>query len=317
MSITNVNSNVITPSSQGNIFLDTPIMSVWRQLFDACQSRGTLPFVTTRTSQTADSFGNPWTDAMSVQVQNGTDLYSLLQAYAGITDSDFIMQPGLELQVGHSPVHPTQAVSLGRDFTRQVILQPSRQITQRQRVRARNQIANMVAAVNSDGTVVTDIDSASVAQWQQRESWIQTAEQVNPQSMAIVVAASLKQTSDQVTSWSIAADPFASGARAFFDYDVGDWVGAERPGTATTIIDAIRVIGIAIQVDATGITTCDLTLSSYIQWQDQQLQYLVNKFGGQFINTLGTTPITSLGGPGGLPIVTTPQLNTLGGVSIS
>lgn len=317
VTITNLNSNVITPSSAGNIFLDTPIMGVWSQLFDACQARGTVPFLTTLVNGTTDSYGNPWTDGMSVQVQNGTDLYSLLQAYAGIVNADYIMDPGLLLQVGLPVGGVRGAVSLGNDLTKTVIIHPSAQITDRQRVRARDQIANMVAAVNADGTVVTDIDSASIANWQQREQWIQTAEQVNAQSMAVVVAASLDQTRDQVTSWTLSVDPFAEGASPLVDFDAGDWVSAERPFTAQTTYDSIRVIGIAMQVDAAGITKCDLTLQSYIQWQDQQLQYLVNKFGGQFINTLGTTPVTSVGGPGGLPIVTTPTLGGLGGVSIS
>lgn len=317
MTITNLNSNVITPSSAGNIFIDTPIMGVWSQLFDACQARGTVPFLTTLTNGTTDSYGNPWTDGMSVQVQNGTDLYSLLQAYAGIVDADFILDPGLVLQVGLPVGGVRGAVSLGNDLTKQVIIHPASQITERQRVRARDQIANMVAAVNADGTVVTDIDTASIANWQQREQWIQTAEQVNAQSMAVVVAASLGQTRDQVTSWTLSVDPFAEGASPLVDFDAGDWVSAERPFTAQTTYDSLRVIGIAMNVSAAGITTCDLTLSSYIQWQDQQLQYLVNKFGGQFINTIGTTPVTSVGGPGGLPIVTTPTLGGLSGVSIS
>lgn len=317
MSITNLNADIITPSSAGNIFISQSIMSVWRQLFDAAQARGTIPFVTTRMTKDHDSFGNPWPDSVSVQIQNGTDLYSLLQSHAAIDNCDWLMQPGFLLEVG---LPTSNGVTLGQDRSRSIILRENQQQVTKQRVRARDKIANLLGGVNSDGTVVTDSDSSSITQWGQREGWIQTATQVNPSSMATATAASLAETKDEQLSWTLSVLPDKPGAVVFQDYNVGDWVGAERPGGASTV-DAVRVVGLAISISATGQVTCETTLNSYRQWYAEQLDYLVQKMGGQFINSLGTTPVTSTAvspqllptlqapGLGGLSDVTTGTLN--------
>lgn len=316
MQITGINGNVVTPTSAGNIYLNTPCMAVWKMLFDDAQARGTLTFVSCSFDETVDSFGNAWTDSVSQQVTLGTDLYSLLQSFAGIVNADFVMQPGFQLQVGLTLAIGTGSM-LGADQSKTIIFRESSEEQTKQRVRARDAIANLIGAVNSDGTVVSDSDSTSITTFQQREQWIQTAAQVNPQSMAIVAAASLAQTKDETLTWTLDTDPTKTGHVPLSDFDVGDWVGMERPGIAGNTIDAIRVIGIAISIDAQSLVTCELTLNSYRQWLAEQLLYLVNKFGGQFINALGTTPVTtSATNPNQLPIVVAPSLGGLTDVTL-
>ncbi len=316
MQLTNINGNVVTPTSAGNIFLSTPCLAVWRSLFDDAQARGTIPFVTCTFTESGDSFGNPWQDAISQQVTLGTDMYSLLQSFCGIVNADYCMQPGFQLQVGLTLSIDT-GVMLGSNLSRTVIFREGGEEQTKQRVRARDAIANLIGAVNSDGTVVSDADAASAVTYQQREQWIQTAAQVNPKSMAIVAAATLADSKDETLSWTLNIDPTKAGHVPFIDFDAGDWVGMERPGIAGNTIDAIRVIGIAVSVDAQGLVTCELTLNSYRQWLAEQLLYISSKFGGQFINALGTTPVTTNAtNPGQLPIVIAPTLGGLSDTSI-
>lgn len=313
--VTNINGDIITPTSAGNIFLLTPIMGVWSQLFTTAQARGTIPFITTRMTPKADSYGNPWTDAMSVQIQNGTDLYSLLQTHAGIINADWVMDPGFQLKVG-LPLQGAGQVSLGRDLSSVVILREGKELVSRQRVRARDQVQNVVAAVNSDGTVVSASDAVSVARYQQREGWTQTAQAVNPQSMQVVIAATVGESKDEVLSETVAVLPDRAGATPLEDFDAGDWIGRERPSEGFSLVDAIRVVGIAFSIDATGAVTSELTVTTYRQYIAEQLTYLVDKFGGQFINALGTTPVTSVGGTGSVPTVVTPSLGALADVQV-
>jgi len=356
MAVTNVNGNVITPTSAGNIYFGEPIMGVWYSIFQDAQARGTIPFVVTAMTGTADSFGNAWTDSNSVQIQNGTDLYSLLQSHTAIVNADYIMQPGFVLQVAlpqaetygtgsgivldasGSPVLDSAGafvtdtssrlaagaapapIGLGFDRSQQVIFHEGGQIQERQRVRDRSQIANLDGAVNSDGTTISASDAASISSWGQREGWVQTAVQVNPASIAIAAQASVEETADEILSWTLTVLPDAGGSTCFRDYNVGDWVGLERPGPGPggpdysgSVIDAVRVMAIAVSIDATGLVTCELTVSSYLQWLQEQLLYLVNKMGGQFINSLGTTPVTSsASGPAQLPTIFAPSLSGLG-----
>lgn len=317
MQVTDVNGNVVTPSSAGNIFFGEPIMGIWVDIFDAAQARGTIPFIAPTFTAQADSFGNGWNDSNSVQIQNGTDLYSLLQSHTAIINADYLMQPGFKLQVG---IPTTGLVTLGQDRSQQVIFREAGSQQQKQRTRDRSAIANLVGAVNSDGTTISASDSGSITEWGQREAWIETAVQVNAESIAIAAQASVEQTSDEVDTLTLSINPFWPGARPFRDFQVGDFVGLERPGvpgsTAGDLIDAIRIVAIAVSVDATGAITAELTVNTYLQWLQEQLQYLVNKLGGQFINSLGTTPVTSnASGPTQLPTIFAPNISSLGDTS--
>ena len=314
--ITNVNGDIVTPTSAGNIFLLTPIMGVWKKLFDAAQGRGTIPFVTTRLTSATDSFGNRWADAMSVQIQNGSDLFSLLQTHAGIVNADWIMQPGFVLQVGLPQQTSTGGIGLGSDLVSKVILRESKEEMSRQYVRARDQVANSFGAVNSDGTVVSGSDPVSISRYGQREGWVTTAQAVNAQSMKIVLDASVAEGKDEILSETISVLPDYPRSTPLLDYDVGDWIGRERPGVGYPYIEAIRVLGISFSVDATGSATSELTVSTYRQYLEQQLTYLVNKFGGQFVNALGTTPVTSIGTTSTVPKVIAPTLGGLADVIV-
>jgi hypothetical protein len=298
-SMTSVNAEIITPSSAGNIFLDTPIMGVWKQLFDQAQARGTIPWMTTRLTASHDSEGNAWTDGMSVQVTNGTDLLALFTNYTGIVNADWVVDPNFVVRAC-LPVQPAGR-GLGSDKSKTVILREAHSVVSRQRTRARDTVQNSIGGENSDGRVVSGQDAASIARYGQREGWVQTAESVNPVAMQIVTDASVAQTKDESLTETINVQPEVPGAaKPFVDYDVGDWVGLERPAGGS-IIDVVRVIGIAPSVAADGAKTWEITISTYRQWIQEQFAYLVQKFGAQFIYSLGTTPVTFTNGNPGLP----------------
>lgn len=316
MTVTNLNGNVVTPSSAGNVYFGEPIMGVWYDIFTAAQERGTAPFVGVTFDAANDSFLNPWTDSESVQIQNGTDMYSLLQSHTAIVDADFKMWPNFLLQVG---LPHTGTISLGTDRSQQVVFRESYAEASKQYVRDRSQIANLVGAVNSDGTTISASDEDSIQEWGQRESWVQTAVQVDPVSIAEAAQASVQQTAQETESYTLSIPITWPNCTPFKNFRSGDWVGLESPGPtpggpdfSASTVGAVRVLGIAISVDATGAETCELTINTYRQWLEEQLQYLVNKLGGQFINSLGTTPVTSnASGPTQLPTIFTPSVGTL------
>lgn len=300
--LSNLNSNVTTPSYQGNIFLGEPIMGIWHSLLQTAQLRGTIGFVTTSLTATADSFGRAWADSQNVQVTNGTDLYSLLQSAAATVNADYVMQPGFVLQVG---LTNQNAVSLGVDRSQTLVLREGQDLMTKQRTRARNQIQNLIGAENSDGHEISSADTASITQWGQREGWFQTSAQVDVISMEIAAAAAAEDNASEVLSYIMTLVPNLPGKTIFKNFDVGDWVGLERPDFSA--VDAVRVVAIAVQVDDSGGETHELTLQTYQQWLEQQLTYLANKLGGAFVNALGTTPVApSKYGTGQVPTYFTP-----------
>lgn len=300
--LSNLNSNVTTPSYQGNIFLNQPIMGIWYQLLDTAQIRGTIPFVTTTLTPNADSYGRSWTDEQNVQVTNGTDLYSLLQSACATVNADYVMQPGFVLQVG---LTNQNVVSLGIDRSQTLVLREGQDLMTKQRTRARNQIVNVIGAENSDGHEISSVDTGSISLWAQREGWFQTSAQVDPASMEIAAAAAAEDNADEVLSYTLTLVPNLQAKTVFKNFDVGDWIGLERPDFSA--VDAVRVVAIAVQIDDSGAETHELTLQTYQQWLEQQLTYIANKLGGSFVNALGTTPVApSRYGTGQVPTYFTP-----------
>ena len=311
--MTNLNSMVTTPSYQGSIYLGLPLMGVWSDQFQKAQARGTVPFITTQFTAAADSYGRSWVDIQNVQAVNGTDLYTLLQSGTAVVNADFRMDPGFQLFVGR-PV--TGQVGLGTDRSGYLILRDGHDVMSRVRIRQRDQIVTLLGGENADGHEIAAFSPSFITEWGQREGWFQAAVQVDPTSLAYASAAALAQKEDQILSWTFTLVPNLPGKTIFDNFDVGDWVGLERPDFSA--VDRVRVVGIAVQVDNTGAETHELTFLSYIQWLAQQLTYLANKLGGAFVNVQGTTPVAqSKYGTGQVPTYFTPAatLGALGDVA--
>lgn len=309
--ITSINSNVGTTSLGGPLYHNEPILATWLDQLTKAQARGTVPFVATgELSAAKDSFGNPWNDSQSVQLQNGTDLLALLQAHAGMINADYIMLPGFRLQVGIPAA--IGKITLGYDRSQQIVFRDGNGAMVHTRQRQRNQIQNLIAAINADSRVATADNTGSASQWGQREGWLQAAVQVTEADIAIVAEAAVEQAGAEVLSYTLQILPGLAGHRIFSDFQVGDWVGLERPDFSA--IDAVRVLAIAVQVNADGSEVHELALESYPRFLQEQLQYIATKMGGGFLNAAGTTAI----GPGGgqlAPTIFSPTLVGLSDVS--
>jgi hypothetical protein len=306
--LTNLNSNVTTPSYQGAIYLGVPLMGVWLDQFSTAQARGTIPFVTSNVTAGADTYGRAWADTENVQAINGTDLYTLLQSGTAVVNADYVMDPGFQLRVGQPAAGQ---VAVGVDRSNYLILRESYDTISQQRVRARNQIQTLIGGENSDGHEIAAYSSTYIAKWGQREGWFQAAVQIDPTSMAYATAASLAQFEDEVLSWTISLVPNLPGKTVFDDFDVGDWLGVELPDFSGNT--TVRVTAIAVAIDSSGVETHELTLVSYMQWLAEQLTYLANKLGGQFVNSQGTSPVApSKYGTGQVPTYFSPAATLAG-----
>jgi hypothetical protein len=310
--VTGINSNVTTSSLAGPSYYTKPIIGgVWLDLLNQAKARGTVPFITTgQLSASTDSFGNPWTDSQSVQIANGTDLFTLLGAHAAMINADWIMQPGFRLQVG---IPEPGKITLGTDRSGTIIFRDGMDSMARTRTRARDQVSNVLGVINSDGRTITATDSASVTSYGQREAWLQAAMQVTPADLEAVATAADLENATEVLSWTLQVAPYAAGRTIFKDFGVGDWVGLERPDFSA--VDDVRVVAIAVQVNADGSETHELTLNSYIQWLQEQLAYIQTKLGGGFINAAGTTAIPSSITSQNTPSVFSLTLGSLGDVT--
>ena len=298
--VSSINGEITNPPSSGQIFLQQPIMSSYLQLLAACKSRGTIPFIAPAFTGQVDSAQQAWTDSWSIQVPNGTDLFTLLQEYVGSIGGDFIMQPGFILQVGAQG-------SLGTDRS-QTIIFPDGQVTQKGRTQDRTAIANLVAAQDADGQMRTSTSAGSVTQWLQREKLAAAGGSLDSVAAENLAAATLDQTSQQVDQRILQIPPNQPHRTVWQDFAVFDWVGVERADYSA--VDACQVIGITVSIDQDGGETHELVLQTYRQWIIAQLQYLINKFGGQSVSTLGALPPNAVTGLGGSLLMSPPAALT-------
>ena len=308
-SVLSINTNVSQSSLGGATYVSQPIMSVWLQSLRAAQARGTVPFVTTAMTASTDSCGNPWSDSQSVQIANGTDLLTLLQGHASMVNADWIMEPGFLLKVG---LPAAGRITLGADRSAQVVFREARDEIAKTRTRARNSIANLLGVVNADGRTVTTSDTTSIGNWAQREAWLSAGAQVTEQDITVVASAAVQQTAGEQLAWTMQITPNLSGKTVFRDFAVGDWVGLERPDYSA--IDAVRVIAIAVSVDASGAEVHELTLVSYISWLQEQFAYVVAKMGGSLLTAAGTSLVAGGISSRVTPTVFAPTLAGLGDV---
>jgi hypothetical protein len=225
-------------------------------------------------------------------------------------NADWVMQPGFLLQVG---IPETGKVTLGTDRSAQVVFRDGQDCTARVRTRARQDVSNLLGVINSDGRTITATDGTSVTAYGQREAWLQAAMQVTPADLDAVAEAADLQNATEVLSWTLQVSPWRAGRDIFNSYDVGDWVGLERPDFSA--VDVVRVAAIAVQVAADGSETHELTLVSYIQWLQEQFAYIMNKLGGGLISAAGTTAVAGSITSQNAPTVFSLTLGSLGNVS--
>lgn len=312
VTVTALNSNVVTSSLGGPSYYGAPIIGgVWLAQLQAAQARGTVPFVQVgELSARTDSFLNPWNDTNNVQLTNGTDLLTLLQGQASMVNASYIMQPGFRLQIG---IPEPNQITLGTDRSQQVIFREGVDAATKGRTRARNQIANLLGVINQDGRTVTASDTTSSGEYGQREAWLQAATQVTQADLDVVASAGVQENADEVLSYTLTITPYLPGRSVFTGFDVGDWVGLERPDFSA--VDKVQVTAIAVQVAADGSETHELTLVTYVAWLQEQLTWIATKLGGGYVSANGTTAIA---GNGSLtaeePTVFSISFDGLGGV---
>ena len=265
-----------------------PVFKIFRTLLAEAQRRGTISFVTTSFSDTADSGGVLWADTNWTDYQftfgvsgiynpePGKNYLDILSGFTGqdptvATTSpvvvDWLMQPGFLLDVRQT---------FGSHLEDTVIFHQSGAAKEAQRTRARDGVRNLTVIQDDIGDYSISSDAVSIADFGQREALIKPGlPAVESRAVRATVAnLSNRLTKDEVSSWTVAVDTAYVGRRPFYDYGVGDWIGIERDSGD---IEAFRVLVIAVSVDDAGQDTCELTLETRLAFLEKQIQKQITK----------------------------------------
>lgn len=256
----------------GGVFLD---------LLTQAQTRGTAAIITPTFSISADSAGVAWDDTVSMQIANGGDLLSQLNASCAAVSADWRMRPGFYLDVGLPG-------SLGTDLSSSVVFYESGQIVTHEHIRTRDSISNYIVAADGSGTIVLTSDSGSISTWNQREAYIETSSATTTDTLNQIAAATLAEFKSELSQRTVTIPPALTGMTPFVDFNVGDWIGLQQVDLQT--ITSVRVIAIAVSIDSDENVTIELTLETRIQLFVEQMNNLVQKIAASVKATAIPSP---------------------------
>lgn len=257
------------------------VMAVFKEYLSEAQARGTIPYVSTEFTDLVDSSGASWVGKPNVAVEEGTDLLKMIQTFAQLQQFDWIMDNNFKLKVFQKVWNTNEAdPTIAFHKEDKIVLHEANAQLTRERNRDRSNIGNSIVGKTASGEYGYVEDEESISKFQRREMFIEAGTAPDLATLGTVLQASLAQVKDEKSSWRLVVDPDIPNKRVFEDYDVGDWIGVEMvdsAGRATKT--AWRVVGIAIQINADGDTTAELTLQSRIQLLAERLQQQVTNLG--------------------------------------
>lgn len=149
----------------------------------------------------------------------------------------------------------------------------------------RTQLATLVAVRNDYDVWKVAQSAAGTARWHQREQYIRLeGTTYNEKIQAQVAQMSLEAVKDPIVQTVVKIQP-GYGRVPFRDFSLGDWIGVVvRHGAKPSTVDKQRVIAISVEVNADGVASYEIQLSSTkqtrVSWLKMQLDALINKKQG-------------------------------------
>jgi hypothetical protein len=266
-------------------------MQQFRKYLAAAQSRGVIPFVQTTFTDEVDSKGLPWTGKLAVDVQEGTQLNTVLDTLTQIQQADWIMDTDFKLNAfqrtkADETIPPVY-------FTKEdVVFHEGGSQISKERTRNRDTIANAIVGKNATGEYAYIEDADSISKYQRREAFISAGNANDLTDLAAILDSSLQDLKDEKVSWKVNVAAGQPGRRVFKDYDVGDWISIENIDNSNNVsIGQWRVVGIAVNIASDASENVELTLQSRKELLVERLKQQVSNMSASSSSggtTLGT-----------------------------
>lgn len=260
---------------------NAPPMSVWLTLFNEAKAAGFLTWVKPLFTATADSFGASWGGAQELTVRAGEDLLTLLTRWCEQGDYSWRMLPGFRLQVMKNP---------GRHLEGSVVFTQHRAQNEHKRKISRREIANVVYVDSGDDGIAIAQSSDSQSRYRKRATWVSAGDTDDASGRSAVANVTLALRKDAKTSRTVKVPADAPNRIPFTDFDVHDWITLELPESASES-GAMKVDGIAMEIDRDGVPTVELTLMSRFDAQALRLKRALDRLGARSTSTSTSSPI--------------------------
>lgn len=273
-----------TPTSTERAFTAHP-MAAWRTLFLEAQAAGYLDWVDLTFSATEDSAGAPWaTTVQALTVQAGEDLLTLLKRWCEQNELSWRMRPGFKLEVLQGAGHHREA---------SVVFTQYRAQHEHKRSVSRRDLRNVIYADGGDLGIAIAESGTSQTKWRKRAAWVSAGDSGDATARSAVANTTLAISKDQKSSRTVKVPYDRPNRHPFEDFTINDWITLELEDDASES-GAVRVMGIAVEIDTTGQPTVELTLQSLFEARAIRMQRLLDKLGGSSSGGAGqpqTVPI--------------------------
>lgn len=276
-------SGMPNPTSTDRSFTGAP-MAIWLTLFNESKADGYLTWVKPLFSAAQDSFGEPWSTSQSITVQAGEDLLALLTRWCEQNEYSWRMLPGFRLQVMKAAGHHREETVLFTQYRAQ---------NEHKRTISRRKIANTVYADGGDLGIAVAQSVTSQEKWRKRAAWVQAGDADDATARSAVANITLALSKDAKASRTVKVPADRIGRVPFVNYDVHDWITIELPDGSPES-GAMKVDGIAIDIDRDGQPTVELTLMSRFEARAIRLQRALDKLGGSTTGGSGSTQSTPI-----------------------
>lgn len=264
-----------------------PAMKAFRDLLTAAQARGAISGITATFSNATDTNSVAWTDLQDLTVEPGDTLLSVLPRMAELAGADWIVHPNGNLDV---------AQTYGTHLEEQIRFQVGHDQVSFGRQRSRREIRNALYVESGDGDIGDPaVDSLSVSTWGRRELYMKASDAPSYVEATEFGIKALPLTRSEAAQVNLSVLPDHENRYVFFDYDVGDWVGAESDDPRVT--GDYRILAISCSVDDSGRTTVELGCQTLMQYQLKKLARAIESGGGAGSITAGGTNLSRTGSP--------------------
>ncbi|AQZ62741.1 unnamed protein product [[Actinomadura] parvosata subsp. kistnae] len=238
--------------------------AILRTVVDEGQARGTLPGLAVDFTPTHDSAGQPWDKLLTIGLDPGADLLTLMINLAEQGVLDWTMQ-GRVLRAFN------EGTTLARDFATgpaPVDLRMGRDVTDAPDDATLEDVSTAILIVGENGLQVEVTNPAALAPWGRWETY-QSQSGVSDEGTARVLAQyALDRASRERVQHTRQVTPYAARWLALRDYRPGDTVLA--PGDQG-VMQGLRVRQITLSCDADGAIGGNLVLNDRFLERDLRL----------------------------------------------
>ena len=240
-------------------FTDMTRAEILITLIDEAQARDALVNLSYDFSATLDSDGQAWTDSETLKLTVGTSLLDVVRQFAR-TGIDFDIQPD-----AGAFVLSAYKLGKGTDKSESVYLRTGENCEEVTSDEHGDKIKNALRVAYKDG-YITVADGASITARRRREKLLDLKMAQTSSSATTIGAAEVELSKDPKKSISVKIYD-GIGARAFIDYDLGDYIMLDVQGVETRY----RIYGIQPDWTAQQFSKVIVELNSILYENDIQM----------------------------------------------